>query len=163
MGSAGYRRHSLSHGTSSICKRFGLAAQCLYGTGCTRPFPFAAGQGTTGEDGLAAVTAAGSRPGRTGGKGGPAFKVEQGRPMALAPSLLLASGERQTGGEVQAKAHLKDSSPPGAPFPPLFGGLMFRGGHGCPFPGLLHMCTCMTWLGKGKSPGISMCPLGKPH
>lgn len=36
------------------------------------------------------------------------------------PSLLLASGEKRTGGEVQAKAHLKDSSPPGACFPPPF-------------------------------------------
>lgn len=93
----------------------GLGQQCPGLSPSAAPlhlFSFAARKGATGEDTLAAVTAGGSRPSRTRGRGGPAFKVEQGHPMALAPSLLLASGERQTRGEVQAKAHLKDSSAP---------------------------------------------------
>lgn len=119
-----------------------------------RPFPFVPRQGATGEDALAAVTAGALRHGCTGRERWSHF--QGGHPMALASSLLLASGERQTRGEVQAKALVKDSYSPEAPLPPLFGGLMCWGGQSCPFPSLLCMCTCLTWL------GILVCPLGKP-
>jgi len=96
-----------------------------------------------------------------GGEVVPLPRRSRAIPMALVPSLLLASGETETGGRGLGKSSFKGCISPRSPLPPLLGGLVCWGRQSCPFPSLLHMCTCTTWLGKGKSPGISVCPLGR--